>query len=254
MIRHFLRSRLERFRAHYREGGLWRVLKLLAFYGCAHGWALWLADMQILGLVGPVEPQALDQFPGYSFGFATEMDIQMILSSVPVIDRSHLERLFRRFFHDGSRCVIALFGSRVVGYMWAFSNKYVITLDDYRQRNLCVWLPSGAVFTGNAYVMPPHRGRGLFQRMKLYLMHDYPVGTNFYTSISDLNTPSLAANHKLGFRELATLRFVRVFSRTLLYVREKGERSWRPFRAGWPEPKLDGTRLQMDPAKRFTGP
>lgn len=237
-------SRLERFLAHYREGGLKRVLKVSAYYGFAHGLALWLTDIQILGLIEPVEAQTFQPLIGYTFGFATIMNLDAILACAPVADRAYLGVLFRKFFHDGSRCAIVLNEERVVGYIWAFTGEYVVTLDDYRRRNLNVRLDSRSVFTGNAYVTPQHRGRGLFQRLKLYLMRHYPPGTHFYTSISDLNIPSLAANHRLGFRKLATLRFVGVFSHTLLYVREKESRQWRAFHTRWPNLKLDGIWLQ----------
>jgi GNAT superfamily N-acetyltransferase len=241
-------SRLEQFLAHCREGGFKHVLKILAYYGFAHGWALWLADIQILGLVDPAETQTFQPLTGYSFEFATAMNLDAILACAPVVDRKHLGMLFRGFFRDGFRCAIVLNEERVVGYMWAFTDEYVVTLDDYRRRNLSVRLDSRSVFTGNAYVASPHRGRGLFQRLKLYLMQHYPPDTYFYTSISDLNAPSLAANRKLGFSKLATLRFIGVFSRTLLYVREKESRQWRAFHTRWPNLKLDGIRLQTTSA------
>jgi GNAT superfamily N-acetyltransferase len=207
-----------------------------------------LADIQILGLVEPVEAQTFELLTGYTFGFATIMNLDAILDCAPVVNREHLDVLFRKFFRDGSRCAIVLNEERVVGYMWAFTDEYVVTLDDYRRRNLSVRLDSRSVFTGNAYVASPHRGRGLFQRLKLYLMQHYPPGTHFYTSISDLNAPSIAANRRLGFSKLATLRFIGVFSRTLLYVREKESRQWRAFRTRWPNLKLDGIRLQTTSA------
>jgi hypothetical protein len=236
--------KLDRFLAHYREGGFGRVLKVLASYGFVHGWALWLADIQILGLMDPVETQTFQPLAGYTFGLATLMNLDAILACAPVVDREHLGVMFRKFFHDGSRCAIVLNEERVVGYVWAFTGAYVITLDDYRRRNLSVRLDSCSVFTGNAYVASLHRGRGLFQRLKLHLMQHYPPGTHFYTSISDLNAPSLAANRRLGFSKLATLRFIGVFSHTLLYVREKESHQWRAFRTRWPNLKLDGIRLQ----------
>ena len=243
-----MRLKLNRLLAHYREGGFARIFKVLAPHGFAHGGLLWLADVQILGLMGTVETQMFQPLAGYTFGFATLMNLDAILACAPVADRAHLDVLFRKFFRTGSRCAIALNEARVVGYVWAFTGEYVITLDDYRRCNLNVRLDSRSVFTGNAYVMPQYRGRNLFQHLKLYLMQHYPSGTHFYSSIDDLNAPSLAASRRLGFRKLAMLRFVGVFSRTLLYVRETEDRRWRAFRTRWPILKLDGKRLQMDSA------
>ena len=247
MVRRSLRSRFERILAHYRDGGIRRVLKHVANYACSHHWVLWMADMHILGLAGSTESQALQPLPNYTFRFATETDLDAILACAPLDERSQLDELFRKFFHAGTRCAIALFESRVVGYLWAFTGEYVITLDDYQRCNLHVRLPSGAVFTGTAYVALLHRGRGLYQRLKRHLMSGYPSDTNFYTSAGDLNAPSLAASRKLGFSTLATLRFVGVFSYTLLYVREAGNHRWRPLHTRWPALEFDGMRLRIEP-------
>lgn len=236
--------RLKRILAHYRAGGFTRVLKHLFDYGCVHNWVLWLVDIRIFGLVGASETKTLQPLTGYTFAFATESDLNAILNSVPVADRNHLDKLFRKFFHEGYRCVIVLFDDHVAGYLWAFTGEYVITADDYRRCNLSVRLPSGAVFIGNAYVVPAHRGHGLYRRMSLYLMWHCPPGACFYASISELNVPSLAVNHKLGFKELATVRFIGVFSHALLYIRENAAHRWRSFGTRRPNMELDGTRLR----------
>ena len=119
--------KLDRFLAHCREGGFGRVLKVLASYGVGHGWALWMADIQILGLTDPLDIQTFQPLAGYTFAFATLMNLDAILACAPVVDRQHLGILFRKFFHDGSRCAIALNEGRVVGYIWAFTGEYVIT-------------------------------------------------------------------------------------------------------------------------------
>ena len=247
MASSLLLSRLKRILAHYRAGGFTWVLKHLFDYGCVHNWVLWLVDIRILGLVGASETKTLQPLTGYTFRFATESDLNAILTSVPDADRNHIDKLFRKFFHAGYRCVIVLFDKHVAGYLWAFTGEYVITADDYRRCNLGVRLPSGAVFIGNAYVVPAHRGHGLYRRMSLYLMRHCPPGACFYASISELNAPSLAVNHKLGFKELATVRFIGVFSRVLLYVREAGSHRWRWFHTRWSDLKFDGARVQAVP-------
>jgi hypothetical protein len=239
-----LPARFKRILAHYRAGGFTRALKLLCYYGCVHNWTLWLADIQILGRPGSVEAKPLEPLAGYYFGFATENQLNAILTCAPVADRGALDKLFRRFFHDGYRCVVTFFEERVVGYLWAFTGEYVITLDGYRRCNLRARLPAGAVFTGNAYVTPSHRGRDLYQRMGLYLMRHYPLGTCFYAAVIDLNAPSLKVNHRLGFTEMATARFIGAFSRTLLYIRAAGSRRWRPFFTSCSDLRFDGARLQ----------
>ncbi|MBI3779329.1 MAG: hypothetical protein HY274_10565 [Gammaproteobacteria bacterium] len=236
--------RLKRILAHYRAGGFTRVLKHLLHYGCVHHWVLWLADIWILGLAGAPTTKTFPPLTRYTLRLATESDLNAILTCVPVADRNHLDRLFRKFFHEGHRCVVVLFDSHVAGHLWAFTGEYVITLDDYYRSNLSVRLPPNAVFFGNAYVGAAHRGQGLYQRMSLYIMQRCPPGAYFYTSVSDLNAPSLAVNHKLGFKELAIVRFIHVFPRTLLYIRANAAHGWRSFRARKPDTALDGTRLR----------
>jgi hypothetical protein len=239
-----LRAKLERFRAHYREGGGRRILKMLAYYGSTTGFGAWLADMRILCLSGAAALQPLEPLAGYTFRFAGEADLPAILACVSTVERAYFDRLFHNFLRDGRRCVIALFEARVVGYLWAFTGEYVITLDDYRRRNVTVRLPANAAFIGNAFIASPHRSRGLYQRLTQYFMKQDPTFTNFYVLVSDLNTSSLAASHKLGFRELMTLRFVGLFSHTQLYIRETDVRRWRRFPAPWPSLKLDGMQWQ----------
>ncbi len=237
-------TRIKRILAHYHAGGFTRVLKHLLYYACVHNWILWWADIRILVRTGPVDTKPLKPLVGYAFGFAAESQLDAILSCVPDAERDSLDKLFRRFFHDGCRCVVAYSQKRVVGYLWAFAGEYVITLDDYRRCCLRTRFPSGAVFTGNAYVMPTHRGHDLYQHMGLYLMSHYPAGTCFYASVNDLNVPSLTVNQRLGFTEMTTARFVGVFSRTLLYMREAGDSRWRRFPAPWPDLQLDGKLSQ----------
>lgn len=246
MVQRSLHSRLERVLAHYRDGGIRRVLKHLAHYACSHHWMLWMADMEVLGLAGSTESPVLPLLPGYTFRFATETDLEAILACVPFTERSQLDKLFSKFFHNGTRCTVVLFESRVVGYLWAFTGEYVITLDDYRRCNLQVHLPAGTLFTGTAYVEPLHRGRGLYQRLTSYLVSEYPSGTSFYTSVSDLNAPSLAANRKLGFSTVATLRFIGVLSYKLLYIRETGGRRWYPLSTHWPVLRVEGMHLRIE--------
>lgn len=244
MASSLLWHRLKRILAHYRAGGFERVLKHLLHYGCVHHWVLWLADIRILGLAGVPATKTFPSLTRYSLRLATVSDLNAILTSMPVADRNHLDRLFRKFFHEGHRCALVLCDGRVAGHLWAFTGQYVITLDDYHRSKLSVRLPPNAIFFGNAYVGAAHRGHGLYQRMSLYLMRRCPPGAYFYTAVSDLNAPSLAVNHKLGFKELAVVRFVHVFSCTLFYIRANAAHRWRSFLARQPDVELDGTRLR----------
>lgn len=244
-------SRLHRLLAHLHEGGVRRVLAILGLYGYHRNFPLWFTDVQVLGLPDATARPAFQPLAGYQFRLANSGDLEAVVNCAPPEERGHLSRLFRRFMHAKSRCAVALHGETVAGYIWSFTGEYVITLDDYRQRNLQVRLDPVSVFTGNAYVMPAHRQRGLFRHLKLFLMQTYPRGTRFYTWINELNFPSLAVNRRLGFRRLATLRFVGLFSRTLLFLRAADDSRWRGYRARWPVFRIEGERMQTVPEVKY---
>lgn len=219
------------------------VSKRIAYYGCTHSWVLGLADVQILGLLAfnPLDGQ--DSLDDYSCLLASPLDLDAILLCSPLADRGKLRELFLDFFGRGFRCAIARHNDAVVGYNWGFTGGYTITVDDYRRHIARVNLQPGTVFTGNAYVRPEHRGRGVIRQLKRVLFSDYPTGTRFYTAISELNNSSLRANTRLGFEKLGTLRFTRTPFGNRLYLRANDGDRWACIDHATSSIQIDGRNL-----------
>lgn len=202
------------------------VGKRIAYYGCTQSWVLGLADVQILGLLA-FNPETGQESPDdCQCRLASPADLDAILLCSPLADRSKLHKLFLEFFSRGSQCAVARHNDVVIGYNWAFTDNYIITIDDYRRHMARVELEPGTVFTGNAYVRPEHRGRGVIRKLKCALFSHFPSGTRFYTAVSNLNSSSLRANTRIGFEKLATLRFTRSPFGNRIYLRENGGGRW----------------------------
>jgi len=220
-----MHSVITRLIESYSRFGWTGLQKRLAYYGCVHGWLFGVADIQILGLLGVTMPDGPALFAGYDFSLASPFDLDDILLCVPFGDRRKLAELFRGFFARGFRCAIARNNSAVVGFNWAFTGECVITPDDYRHSTV-VSLDSRSIFTGNAYVAPEHRGRGVIRQLKSLLFGHYPKGTSFYTAVNDLNASSLRANTHMGFQQLATVRYLITPFGARTYLKKRGDDRW----------------------------
>jgi hypothetical protein len=185
---------------------------------------------------------------GYEFSGAPEEEIREITacSSRTRSAGAYSTTLFRQFFRAGHRCVVARSQGRVVGHLWAFAGEYVVTVDDYRYTQLKIALDRMSVFTGNGYVDPHHRDHGVFRRLKLYLMHQYPAGTNFYAWVDESNAASLAANRALGFEPMAVLRFNGSPSRRQLTLHHLGGDQWIDLQRPWPTLRIAGLDVFPD--------
>ena len=219
---HSVLTRLIESSSRYGWAGL---QKRLAYYGFVHGWLFGVADIQLLGLLGFTVPDGPELLAGYDYSFASLFDLDDMLFCVPIGDRRKLDELFRGFFACGFRCAIARNNSVVVGFNWAFTGECIITPDDYRHSTV-VSMDSRSIFTGNAYVAPEHRGRGVIRQLKCLLFENYPKGTSFYTAVNNLNASSLRANTHMGFHQLATVRYLVTPFGTRTYLKKQGDDRW----------------------------
>lgn len=223
----------------------WRgVGKRIAYYGCTHDWMLGLADVQVLGLMKFTPMTESASLTDYLFLLASPADLEAILLCSPAADRVKLRKLFLDFFAGGFRCAIARHNDAVIGYNWAFTGSYTITVDDYRHHAARIELHPGTAFTGNAYVKPDYRGRGVIRQLKSVLFSHFPTGTQFYTAVSDLNLSSLRANTHLGFEKLATLRFTRSPFGNRLYLKSCNGDRWSYIGPAASAVQLDGREVR----------
>lgn len=228
---------------YFRDSALGRLGRRVLRYAQIPG----LLHLAILGCMEPVWARSEDVEPpaGYFFTRAREDELDEMAGCVgnDPATRAQLAELYRRFYAAGHQCAIVRTQDRMIGHLWAFSREYIVTIDDYKKTNLPFELDSNSVFTGNAFVAPEHRNRGVFQHLKLFLMREYPAKTRFYTWVDQTNTPSLAANRALGFEQLAVLRFAGPVSHSFLSLREASARAWTHFGRHWPRLRLDGRHL-----------
>lgn len=240
----FIGNGVARLARALRRFGLKGVVKRVAYYGCTHDWVLGLADIQILGL--PEFSSGTGEAPpdDYLCLLASPADLDSILLCSPPADRGKLRALFQEFFASGFHCAIARHRDAVIGYNWAFTGRYTITLDDYRRLTARVDLQPGTVFTGNAYVRPEYRGRGVIRQLKHVLFSHCPTGTRFYTAISELNHSSLRANLHVGFEKLAILRFARTPFGNHLYFRAGDGQRWENVGHAASAIQIDGREVR----------
>lgn len=244
-----LSIRLEQFWRNLRRGGFARLRNRLLRLAQIPG----IVNLVILGCVDPAlfDIDDKDSLPGYVFAeaYPREADELAACSTGDPESRARLQELFSQFFASGHRCVVARQDDRIIGHLWAFTNEYTITTDDYHLTRLPVTLDADSVFSGNAFVAQGHRNRGVFRQLKLYLMGKYPTGTHFYTWVDELNNASLAVNRALGFAPLAKLRVAIATPKPRVELRQEGSDAWTDIA---PDTRLSiaGMHIVIDNPKR----
>ena len=216
-----------------RQGNLSHLVSRLGQSAHERGWAMWLTTMLILYAGGVADEIAFGLLPEFTFSLADAGDVRLLAACSGLSESGRLKRLFRQFFADGHLCAMVLSRAGIAGYMWGFRHQYVLTLDDYGPRSIPIRLQPSAVFTGNAYVRPELRGRGLFRRLKDFVMRQFPPATQFYSSINALNWPSLRVSEVLGFEAIASLRFMGLGHSTALWWQPAHEPAWRAAGLHW---------------------
>jgi len=115
------------------------------------------------------------------------------------------EAMIREAMQRGDRCLGALDGAALVGYVWF---AYAIAP---HVEGIWVRVPPRAVYRFKAFVRPSYRGRGI--AAALYGVADPIVGKPGVDTVVDCiavqNAPSIAATLKSGSRPLGTLVYWR---------------------------------------------
>jgi hypothetical protein len=129
-----------------------------------------------------------------------------------------LRKLFKGFFDAGHSCYLASHvRDGAVAYNWAFRREYALTFDEYRSKNVAIELGEDCVFCGNGFVANAHRLKGVFAHLAHYRIQSFPEQSRFYVSVSDINTNSLGANRRLGYRELCSVICIGIFGLNLFF-------------------------------------
>ena len=96
----------------------------------------------------------------------------------------------------GSRCVVAVHGTTLVGYAW-LNTTFVEFLGEELSR-----LPAGTMFIHNVFVFPEHRGKKVLQQLLAGVwQRGRAAGLHTAACVVDrANAPALAAFRRVGMR------------------------------------------------------
>jgi hypothetical protein len=236
-----LSRKLEHLVALLRSQSLMGLARQVVYRAYEYDLPFSVFDVYLFGHRGPCRYSA--SLPStLRLSLASSDELPKILECAPQKHREHLRRLFEGFFAQGHRCAVAGSGEAIIGFLWAFTETYTLTLDDYRERSLKILIPTGGVFTGNAYVAPHQRQRGVFRALKTFLLQQYPEETVFYTEVQAVNLASLKVNRELGFTPFAVLRFKA--RRNVVAIRSSQASSSVVLRKPWPALRVDGLTVR----------
>jgi len=186
---------------YYGKGGWAEVALRLSQRALLPSW-LFLFTEDVVVRLNRLNERSLARTPeGYVYSQADRSVLEELLACSGEFDRTVLRGAFERFFDEGNRCFTVRQSGQVVGYMWAFEKRYVLTYDNYKSRNIAIALDDKSVFLGNGLIDTSHRLKGLFQHLMAFIIAQWPDGTQFYSAIERTNDRSLRSHLRLGFVE-----------------------------------------------------
>jgi ribosomal protein S18 acetylase RimI-like enzyme len=128
---------------------------------------------------------------------------------------------YRALFSDGQLCSVAHAGPRVVGYCWAFFDKYTLTYDGYKRSRIHLGLNRNEAFLGNGFVAADCRRRGLYAHVLRALTDDVHASrgiTDFLGAVNANNDVARAAQRRLGFVEFCAVYYCKIYPAQLVVV------------------------------------
>lgn len=167
---------------------------------------------------------------GYECACADKSAIEDLLVCSPPKTRSLLWESFKRFFEEHAKCYVVRQGASVVGYVWAFPRRYVLTYDDYRGRNLTVRSDDRSVFLGNGMIDEKYRLKGLFPLLMSFVLQQWPRDTHFYTAVDKVNERSMLSHQRLGFVSCGKVLCVTLLGVSFFFRKRPGDTRWTPQR------------------------
>ena len=207
-----------------------------------------LRDAVVMDANAPLTPPTTPLPEGFSLSIGSEADVhEMALcgakDAAEIRNRDHL---FRQFLAEGHCCAVAHAQGEIIGSQWMFFHRYVVTIDEYRASHIGIRLFANSAFFGNAYVRPDYRSRQIARHLKLYVTAQRPEYEHFYTWVDSTNIPSLHSNAAIGFRPMATLRFLGPIAVVRVLMRNATPESrWIGVSKDSPDLVADGHRLRI---------
>ena len=162
----------------------------------------------------------------YSLRLANKEDIENIirLSDEDILDahadpdRQKVDRL-NRFFDEGNSCFLISKIDELVAFLMVYKGQYIFTHNEYKSMNFSMDLDDNIRMLGYGYIAKKYRLRGLFPYLMRFAIENDPDKKHI-TEIDSLNTGSIKAHERLGYKckyKLVTIRlFLPVFTLWLL--------------------------------------
>jgi len=162
-------------------------------------------------MVDRVSPQFLSTPGGYRGAFLEYQDLKPLVGAEWELSESFLEQAFAK----GDRCYGFTSNNRLAAYQW-YSTAPTIT--DWR--GMVAHFNSDYAYMYKGFTHPEHRGHGLYPAGVTTVLAQYlSQGCRGFLSIVEANNfPSLQACHRMGYRDIGTIRMAALFDRCLLRI------------------------------------
>lgn len=220
-------AKLKKLVHYFRQGGVYEVLLRLTASEYFPGWLLYFNEAQILRLDGLDSHAARHALSDYVYEQADRRAIDELLACSGATTQATRRKHFGEFFDRRARCHVMKHDGGIVAYCWTFEDKYVLTYDEYRRKNIVFALDNNEVFMGNVFVAQEHRHHGVFSWLFHQTLSRYPENTRFYSWAERTNDVSLQAHAHLGFAPLFRVLCVTICGITGYWMHAATENGWR---------------------------
>lgn len=148
-------------------------------------------------------------------------DLPFVISINEEADQQEIiPKLYQDYFDQGRSCYIVEHNNQIVGYCWAFRNKYILTSDNYVRSNVELMLDNKTVFFGDGYVKPAYRLRGIYPYMMSGMIDDCrrKGAEKIIANILSVNDNSRRSHVSIGFSPIKSMYYVSILTIDYLIV------------------------------------
>lgn len=223
-----LLTKIDRMFDTYKAGGTLLVFERLCSYGYIPGYIFYISSMDILKM-GHINKKIIRSSSTYTFKQIFIEDIEKLVNiAKEELDESNIRGIFISYFHKKNQCFVAINSdNEVVGYIWVFSGKYVLTWDEYRSRNIEIKLQQHQKVLSDLYIRKADRMRGVYPLLLKFCINQHSQGTIFLTTILNTNQESLKSAMRLGFQSIGKVTNIGIFKRNYYKYKVPGLRCWK---------------------------
>ncbi|MDR1483677.1 MAG: GNAT family N-acetyltransferase [Planctomycetaceae bacterium] len=139
-------------------------------------------------------------------------------------------KFYENFYRNGIELWIAKVNDRVVGSVWLYTGTYLANWEGYEAWLLQIGIEPTAKFVANVFVDPLFRGRRIFPAIINFCTNVYKE-EEFYSCVDELNSTSVNAHERIGFKSCGAAYYVRFFQKTycIFFTKNKKNRWQHKF-------------------------